>query len=64
MVLDLARREESRVMPSGVKGFISFDRLIKTLRDAGEFRDGEIVTHIEINATDPVGMTFRVEYKR
>lgn len=46
--------------PTGVKGFMSFPRLLQILDKAGEIGPGEIVTHIEISDR---GFTFRYEQK-
>lgn len=58
MVIDLKGGLLMNTMPGGVRGGISLDRLVKLLREAGEFRPNETVTHLEFT---PDGVAYRVE---
>ena len=61
MIVDLKERQPVNMMPSGVMaGSMSWQRLVRILREAGEFSDNEEVTHV---SSDLLGLHFRVEQK-
>lgn len=60
MVIDIKEKQPIRMMPSGVQFSMSWQRLVKNLKDIGEFSPDEIVTHI---GSDLTGLTFRVDRK-
>jgi hypothetical protein len=45
-------------LPSGTMGQIGWRRLLEQLRAAGEFKQNERVTHVEVT---PLGIRYRVE---
>jgi len=61
MVIDLKEKQPIGMMPGGVITTMGFQRLIKALREMGEFSPDETVTHI---AFDLTGVTFRIEQGR
>lgn len=60
MIIDLEGRVEVANMPSGVVGQISFGRLVRQLRAAGEIKPDETITHLRISVRDGV-IEYRIE---
>lgn len=58
MVWDMKNRRVVNEMPGGMRGQISLTRIFKEL---GELREGEEVTHVELDGRGMV--VFRIEQK-
>lgn len=59
---EMKSRKVMSTMPGGVIGQISFRRLMDQLSVAGEFKNGEIVTHLEVDLDSGI-LRYRVTYK-
>lgn len=60
IIIDLKSRKRVAEAPSGTYGQISFTRLVEQLRAAGEFKPGETITHLRIDAENGF-IGYRVE---
>jgi len=47
--LKTGKSEQLSAVPGGAYGQISFRRLVEQLRKAGEFREGEQITHLHFD---------------
>jgi hypothetical protein len=61
MIVNLKERQPVNMMPGGVITTMGYARLIKALRETGEFSDNEVITHV---SSDLTGLTFRIEHIR
>lgn len=59
MFYDLKKHTRTYNLPVGTMGFISYERLAKALRDSGELKEGEDLTHFHIGND---GIQYRTEH--
>lgn len=58
MFYDLVNHRRVYALPAGMRGMISFERLIELVKESGEIPPGERVTHLRISDT---GIEYRIE---
>lgn len=54
--------QRTRSLPTGTFGQISFERLVRLMRDSGEIDARETVTHLDVDAVNGM-LRYRLERK-